>query len=48
MNERYRKQMRLRSRHSRRGHAPWCRCPEEITRILLFIGRHFGRWKDTP
>jgi hypothetical protein len=28
MNRRYRKTMRLRSRHYRRGHTPWCNCPE--------------------
>jgi hypothetical protein len=50
MNERYRKQRRLRSRHARRGHTPWCRCPEEITRMLLAVRRLFGSWnfKDIP
>lgn len=28
MNARYRKQMRLRSRHAMRGHTPWCHCLE--------------------
>ncbi|MEV5957264.1 hypothetical protein AB0M11_26445 [Streptomyces sp. NPDC051987] len=41
MNARYRKQMRLRSRHARRGHTPWCRCPEPQQRALIA----FRRWK---
>lgn len=48
MNARYRKQMRLKSRHARRGHTARCVCPEEVERLRLFICRRFGRWKDTP
>lgn len=43
MNARYRKQMRLRSRHYRRGHTPWCHCPEPRQRMLLA----FRRWQKS-
>lgn len=39
MNPRYRKQRRLRSRHTRRGHTPWCQCPEYWDRLVLALRR---------
>lgn len=45
MNARYRKQMRLRSRHARHGHIRpgWCacNCPEENDRVLYLL----AAWK---
>ena len=43
MNPRYRKQMRLRSRHARRGHTSRCNCPEVWQRTLL----RFRRWQQS-
>lgn len=39
MNKRYRKQMRLKSRHQRRGHTPFCRCPELWQALALALKR---------
>lgn len=35
MNKRYRKARRLRTRHYRNGHTPWCRCPEPWQDFLI-------------
>lgn len=43
MNQRYRKVMRLRSRHHRRGHTPWCSCPEMLQAMYLAINRRLRR-----
>lgn len=43
MNPHYRKAMRLRSRHARRGHTSWCNCPEAWQRTLLV----FRRWQQS-
>ncbi|WP_432112794.1 hypothetical protein [Streptomyces sp. S1] len=50
MNARYRKAMRLKSRHARRGHTPWCRCPELWQGFALALQRKCredfgGDWK---
>lgn len=48
MNSRYRKQVRLRSRHARRGHKPWCNCPERYDRLLLALRRRKAEHKPLP
>lgn len=41
MNKKYRKQMRLKSRHHRRGHSfQFCKCPELWQNIMLALERH--------
>lgn len=35
MNKRYRKVMRLKSRHYRRGHQWYCVCPEAVQSMML-------------
>lgn len=42
MNERYRKQMRLKSRHHRRGHTPFCNCPEMWQALALAMRRRLS------
>lgn len=48
MNQCYRKQMRLRSRHARIGHTPVCRCPEVMDRILMKLRRYQRRHGKLP
>lgn len=43
MNQRYRKVMRLRSRHARRGHTPWCNCPEMWQALRQSIQRRMRK-----
>lgn len=42
MNARYRKAMRLKSRHRRRGHTPWCQCLEMRQALAIGLGRLFA------
>lgn len=39
----YRKARRLQTRHARRGHAPWCFCPEVRQAMSLAIKRRQRR-----
>lgn len=43
MNTRYRKQMRLRSRHYRQGHTQFCKCWEQWQNFGLAL----KRWKES-
>lgn len=48
MNPRYRKQTRLRSRHHRRGHTPWCRCWEPLQRLVIAVRRRLDSGRPLP
>lgn len=48
MNKRYRKQMRLRSRHYRQGHTQFCKCWEFWQKGVLAIKRHMESGKPLP
>lgn len=48
MNARYRKRQRLRSRHARRGHKPWCNCPEQWARTFRALNRYRQTHGELP
>jgi hypothetical protein len=41
------KARRLKRRHHKRGHTPWCSCPEMITTLLLLLRRRFSEPQET-
>lgn len=48
MNERYRKQMRLKSRHYRQGHHQFCKCFELWQKVGLAIKKYLDSGKPMP
>lgn len=48
MNGRYRKQMRLRSRHYRQGHHQFCKCWELWQNFGLALKRRFESGEPLP
>lgn len=48
MNERYRKQMRLKSRHYRQGHTQFCKCREFWQKGLLAIKKRMESGEPLP
>lgn len=48
MNKRYRKQMRLKSRHYRQGHTPFCKCWEVWQSFGLALKRYKESGKPWP
>lgn len=48
VNERYRKQMRLRSRHFRKGHTPFCKCREPWQMVGIKLRRQIESGEPLP
>lgn len=48
MNARYRKARRLKSRHHRRGHTPWCQCPELWQSFAISLQRWIDSGRPLP
>lgn len=48
MNKRYRKVMRLRSRHYRQGHSLFCRCWEPWQNFGLALKKRFESGEPLP